>query len=92
MKMKRYVEIGESFLLLIDDYSIEKKKEIKNGLERYVFTNRKQEDSNPHPNSIKAKGKLKAPNNYAEAILKIMHPYYNANTANRVRDYIIKKL
>jgi len=90
--MKRYIEIGESFLLLIKDYSTERKKEIKRGLEKYLFTGRKQEDFNPHPNSIKAKGKLESPDNYAEAILKIMHPYYNADTANRVRRYIINNL
>ena len=90
--MKRYIEIGESFLLLIKDYHMERKNEIKKGLEQYVFTGRKQEDSNPHPNSIKAKGKLEVPDNYAEAILKIMHPYYNSATANRVREYLIEKL
>lgn len=89
--MKRYEEIGESFFLLIKNYPIEKKKEIKKGLEEYVFTNKKQEDSNPHPNSVKAV-ELEPPNNFAEAILKIMHPYYNADTANRVKEYIIKKL
>ena len=72
--MKRYVEIGESFILLIKDYSEKRKKEIKKGLENYVFKGRKQDDVKPHPNSIKARRRLEAPNNYVEAILK-----YNCN-------------
>jgi hypothetical protein len=91
MIMKRFEEIGESFLFLFGDYSKERKHKIKKALNDYEFKKRRKDDS-PHPNSLEANGDPKLPTNYVEAILKIMHPYYNANTANRIRVYILDHL
>ena len=89
--MKRFEEIAESFIFLFRDYSLERKNEIKVALANYEFEKRRKNDS-PHPNSLEVNGDLSAPFSDIEAIFKIMHPYYNADTANRIREYIINRL
>jgi hypothetical protein len=88
--MKRFEEIGDSFLFLIKNYPENEKKKIRKELENFKFTSRKREDP-LHPNNIR-ENCCSSPLTSAEAILNIMQPYYNANTANNVKEYIIKNL
>lgn len=90
--MKRYEQIGEALLFLMKDYSDKQKKQIRIELDSYIFIPRKKDDPNPHPNSIKAKGQIKNPTTHLEAIVILINPLYNANTANNVRKYVIRKL
>ena len=89
--MKRFEEIRESFIFLFRDYSSERKNEIKGALANYKFEKRKKDDL-PHANSFEVNGNLSPPSNEVEAIFKIMNPYYNADTANKIRTYILDNL
>ena len=89
--MKRFEEIGEAFIFLFKEYPKKRKDEIKEGLKKYKFEGRKKYSA-PHKNSIEIQRRLNSPMNHLEAIIKIMNPYYNARTANNVREYVISNL
>ena len=97
---------GEAYLFwirgLIKDLPENEREEFKSELierlNNYEFMGRKKIDP-PHPERI---GVIEEPlfdqrdptnpDDVFETILVLMHPYYVANTQNRIRRYIIKNL
>ncbi len=103
--MKRTRQVAEAYLFLIANsvksMAGEDKRDFISGLvdilQKQRFVRRSKDDS-LHPNDLRVKDiedipqDSDNPKESARAIITMLHPYYNADTQNRVLKYVIKGL
>ncbi len=100
---KRYMEFGEVFLYLLkplinnmipEDKRQDYRSKLINKLHKYTFVNRKK-TSKAHENSVVKRKIIEikfediySPEHTAEALITALHGFYNANTQNKIKEYI----